>query len=315
MPTFRTFLTAFSSILFTLIFSNCAYAATLAEGKIKSEAKIKIMVLGVYHFDNPGLDVNKSSSFDHLSKKAQKEIAEVNRRLFDFNPDKVFIEQYVTRQPVMSERYQQFIKGEFDISKKANEIYQLGFKVAAQLKHKDVYTIDAPGVFPYEALQAGIKQYNLTNVTKALDEESAAHKESDKTDASRTVMERLVNINQPEQIMANHLFYIDIATQVIAPTPTHKLKAKLETTEGVEHIMVPLDPDYIGAELAAEWYKRNIKIYANIYERVERSKDSAVLLIIGAGHVRILKHLFEDSPRFELVDTNSVLTAVGVKDH
>jgi Family of unknown function (DUF5694) len=291
--------------ILTFIFTFVLGGKTMAEPK--STTKTKIMILGVYHFDNPGLDVFKSSAFDHLSENAQKEIAVVNRQLVEFKPDKVFIEQDVTRQSTISERYRQYLKGEFDITNKANEIYQLGFKVAKNLKHKNIYTIDAPGIFPYEELLAGIKRYGLDNVTREIEDRTARYKKSDRADATRTVLERLVNTNRPKKILEYHEFYNDLAIQVISSTPTHKLEPKRESNNGVEQISVPLDPDYIGAELTAEWYKRNIKIYANLYKKVEHSKDKRVLLIIGAGHVRILKHLFEDNSKFELVDANSVL--------
>jgi len=297
----KTMIIAILTFIFTVVLGGQTLAVP------KSEFKTKIMVLGVYHFDNPGLDVFNSSGFDHLSEEAQKEIAVVNRQLVEFSPDKVFIEQDVTRQSVISERYRKFLKGEFDITNKANEIYQLGFKVAANLRHKDIYTIDAPGIFPYEELLAGVKRYDLDSVTQAIEDSSAEFKKSDQADATRTVLERLANMNRSKKILAYHKFYNDLAIQVISSTPTHKLEPKRESNNGVEQISVPLDPDYIGAELTAEWYKRNIKIYANIYKKVEHSKDKRVLLIIGAGHVRILKHLFEDNSKFELIDANSVL--------
>ncbi|MBV1911455.1 MAG: hypothetical protein KUG78_19335 [Kangiellaceae bacterium] len=273
----------------------------------QTHEKTEILILGTYHFQNPGLDVIKSTTFDHLSKKTQQEIALVNSRLVGFNPDKVFIERPVTYQKSINKTYQQYLHGTFGIDKKANEIYQLGFKVAAQLEHKEIYTVDAPGVFPYDELEEGIRRFGLTGVTKALEKVSKGHKESDKADASRTVIERLVNINRPENILSYHMFYTDLATQVISPTPQHRLEASEKIVDKIKHIMVPLDPDYIGAELAAEWYKRNIKIYANIYKRVNKSTDKKILLIIGAGHVRILQHMFEDNPNFELVNTNSIL--------
>ena len=272
--------------------------------------RTKVMILGVYHFNNPGLDVAKATSFDHLSVQAQKEIAEVNRQLVRFNANKVFIEAPVTNQTLYSKRYQKYLSGEFNVSNKANEIYQLGFRVAAQLKHNDIYTMDAPGIFPWQQMQKGLTEFKLNDVKTALEKNFSRYKQHDKENANRTVLQRLVNLNHPAMIAKDHLFYNDISPRVIAEKPSHKLAVKTETTDHIEHLVVPLDPDYIGAELTAEWYKRNIKIFANIYRKVELAEDNRVLLIIGAGHLRILRHLFDDNPNFELIDTNQILTSV-----
>ena len=273
------------------------------------DTKIKIMILGVYHFSNPGLDVHKGKSFDHLGDKAQVEIAQLNRKLIGFNPDKILTEFPITYQSKITTRYQQYTEGKLDLSQKANEVYQIGFKVASALKHKDIYTIDATGVWPYDAFLSAVEKFDLKDVSAELEMEEITFKEKDKVHASRTVLERIVNLNKPETIMDNHMFYIKTAARVVSHSPTHQLEPKLETINNIEHLLVPLDPDYMGAELVAEWYKRNLKILSNIYQKTDLATDKRLLLIIGAGHVRILQHLFEDSPYFEVVDTNSILTS------
>ena len=50
------------------------------------------MLLGSFHFDNPGLDVAKFENVDALSAKRQLEIKQVLDKLVQFKPDKIFIE-------------------------------------------------------------------------------------------------------------------------------------------------------------------------------------------------------------------------------
>lgn len=44
-------------------------------------------------------------------------------------------------------------------------------------------------------------------------------------------------------------------------------------------------PDYhIGADMVAQWYKRNLRIYANIAHAVAED-DDRVLLLMGQAHI------------------------------
>jgi hypothetical protein len=58
---------------------------------------------------------------------------------------------------------------------------------------------------------------------------------------------------------------------------------------------------YRGADaLAMHWYARNLRILRNIQELHLKPTDRLVV-IFGAGHMGVLKHLLECTPEFELV--------------
>lgn len=66
-------------------------------------------------------------------------------------------------------------------------------------------------------------------------------------------------------------------------------------------------PDHhIGADLVGEWYKRNLRIYANIWQAVEPDTDRVVVMI-GQGHVWTLRQFFRENPDFEVVPVDEVL--------
>lgn len=66
-------------------------------------------------------------------------------------------------------------------------------------------------------------------------------------------------------------------------------------------------PDHhIGADLVGEWYKRNLRIYANLWRAVEEGDDRVVLLI-GQGHVWTLRTFLRENPDFEVVPVDEVL--------
>ena len=58
----------------------------------------------------------------------------------------------------------------------------------------------------------------------------------------------------------------------------------------------------MGAELTADWYRRNIKIYSKMITQLDYT-ENAIFLIMGNDHIPIIRHLFESNPYFEVVDT------------
>lgn len=66
-------------------------------------------------------------------------------------------------------------------------------------------------------------------------------------------------------------------------------------------------PDHhIGADLVGEWYKRNLRTYANIWQAVE-ARDERVILLIGQAHVWTLRQFFRENPDFEVIPVREVI--------
>lgn len=63
---------------------------------------------------------------------------------------------------------------------------------------------------------------------------------------------------------------------------------------------------HMGADMVAQWYKRNLRIYANVSYDVE-SNDDRVVLMMGQAHIWTLRQFFRDNPDFEVVPVSSVL--------
>lgn len=74
----------------------------------------------------------------------------------------------------------------------------------------------------------------------------------------------------------------------------------------VADVYVGFPDHYVGADLVAEWYKRNLRIYANLLHYLEAGEDRAVVLI-GQAHVWPLREMLTANPRFEVVPVAEVL--------
>jgi len=64
--------------------------------------------------------------------------------------------------------------------------------------------------------------------------------------------------------------------------------------------------DYLGPDMRTRWYNRNLRIFHNI-QRITRSPDERILVIIGSGHLPILRHAVEASPEFDLEEVSTYL--------
>jgi hypothetical protein len=108
--------------------------------------RAKAMVLGLFHFHNPGLDAYKPKfPFNILEKKRQAELENLLRQIAAYQPTKILVEwDRMKEDSITNERFQKYLHGTFDLEDKTNEVYQIGFKLAKKLGHKKIYCSDAP---------------------------------------------------------------------------------------------------------------------------------------------------------------------------
>lgn len=102
----------------------------------------RVVLLGLFHFDNPGGDAVKYRPIDVMTPESQSYLAGLARRLARFAPTKVVLEYPESRDEVINRRYADFVKGRFELPR--NEIYQIGFRVAQLARLERVHGFDTP---------------------------------------------------------------------------------------------------------------------------------------------------------------------------
>lgn len=255
--------------------------------------RAQVLLLGTFHFDDPGLDDYKPAHrFDVLSEKRQREVEEVLDRLAAFQPTRIAVEVRASRQATLDERYQQYLSGESEPS--PDEIVQIGYRLAARLGHERVYAVDAAGrsYFPdmtdeeWEARTASL----LEGVDPARIEAEEAwdarfeemYRYYDELKTRQTLREHLITANDEERLLAGHGAYL------------------------VGGFKLGRGDDYFGVDGKTRWFNRNLRIFQNI-QRIPQSPEDRILVVIGAGHVPILRHCVQASPEYELVEVRDVL--------
>jgi len=127
------------------ILANACLAAflstnLLAQSPTPAPARIQVMVLGTYHFDNPGQDLHNMKVDSVLTPAKQAELADVASRLAKFNPTKIAVEALSDRPDFVSNKFDGFTPDK--LSKDPDERTQIAFRLAHQLGQKSVYGID-----------------------------------------------------------------------------------------------------------------------------------------------------------------------------
>lgn len=235
-------------------------------------ARAEVLVLGVYHMANPGQDIFNMKADDVLAPKRQAEMAQVIEALKKFQPTKIAVERNAGDKRIEKD-YADYLAGKHELTR--NEIEQLGFRLAKELGHKNVYAVDADGEFPYLRVVSYAKASGRTKELDAMNSEVAALvKAQDEYLASHTVLETLLYMNADDKVTQSQGLYYRMA-----------------------HLGEPYD--WAGADLMADWFRRNVRIYSNVV-RVVDSPNERVLVIFGAGHLPWLQYNFGSDPTLRL---------------
>jgi len=235
-------------------------------------ARAEVLVLGVYHMDNPGHDIFNTQADDVLAAKRQQEIAQLTAALTKFRPTKIAIEADVWSQRVGRE-YSDYVAGKYTLTR--NEIDQIGYRLAKELGHKNVYPVDVDGEFPFQRIVNYAKASGRSKDLDALmGEIGAMVKAQNAYLASHTVLETLLYMNSDTKVAEDVGFYYRDA-----------------------YFGEP--GDWAGADLVSDWFQRNMRIYSNVIQLVD-SPNERVLVIFGAGHLGWLRHDFASNPTIRL---------------
>jgi uncharacterized protein DUF5694 len=255
------------------------------ELKTNDQKRATIMILGTYHMDNPRLDDKNLEADDVLSPRRQREIAELVEKLARFNPTKIAIEAPY-HDTYWSTRYTKYLKGEYKLGR--NEIEQIGFQLAKRLNHTTLYPVDYPMLMSglrYDEIEAPKPKPTPPNAPGANTPNGIAPpalSEEDKLLRNSTVTEFLLYLNEEERVRKDHGNYL----LQLLPNDNPAI--------------------YESADRVTNWYKRNLRMFANI-NRITDFPNDRILLIVGSGHLKILRDFALDAPQFQFVDVKTYL--------
>lgn len=251
-------------------------------------ASIEVMILGTFHMDNPGADLNNIKVDPVTTPEKQAELQQVANALARFKPTAIAVERVAADPATMLDhRYPEFKPA--DLLTNGDERVQLGYRLAAQLKLDRVYGIDEQdhdgeiSYFPYELVDAWATAHgradDLKSMSAGIQKQLTEFEARQKTDS---IGRLLSNYNSPNGLMSEggNSFYMKM----------------MKFGAGAEQP---------GAILNGRWYTRNAVIFAKLLQ-VARPGDR-IVVVYGAGHSYWLRHLVKQMPGYTLVEATDYL--------
>ncbi|MEM7729386.1 MAG: DUF5694 domain-containing protein [Pseudomonadota bacterium] len=257
--------------LASLFFAACT-TAVLPQPAV-SPNDVTVMVLGTYHFANPGQDLNNLDAEDVLTPHRQAELAVLADVLAEFAPTVVAVERTAPppyTDPVWAEY------GPDMLAEQRDERVQIGYRLADRAGIDRVYAVDEqpgdgePNYFPYDMLEQFADDTGRLADLEALSNWSGFMSSFEARQKTDTISALLAMMNGPE-------FTDDFYWNVIA------------LGEGERQP---------GPELAAYWFMRNAKIINKLTQLVR--PGDRVVLVYGAGHGHWLREMVERMPGYRL---------------
>jgi hypothetical protein len=266
-----------------VIFSILILSSSLV-GANNDPQKTKVILLGVFHFHNPGADAAKFEDVDIFSKKSQEEIEKLTQVIASLKPAKIMLESNKKRGEEFDEILETYSSK--TLSEYKNEIIQIGFRLKSKLPESSVHYVDHEMGLPFDSLMqtwknSGQQKYyeDFMTLIRTVEDEF-----NEQTKQGMTITDRLKFMNTE-----------DYRNFSLAPYTRQEIMDAGE--EG----------NYIGADVASDWYKRNIRIFSNIIRELNGDED-CIFIMFGASHIPILEHLFRlHDNKYELVNINDIL--------
>jgi len=214
-----------------------------------------------------------------LSDTRQQEIQIVNEKLKAFNATKIALEYESKDEETLNQQYRSFLAGTFTLT--GNERHQIGFKLAKDLEHAQLYAIDW--------METGVSSKSIGDVL------DYAKQKQPELYGYITERSRQISSHDETQPIGDVLRAMNSPTTIDAATELYISMARI----GVEE-------KYLGLGWLLWWYQRNLIIFANLTTMVTEPSER-ILLLIGASHSGILNGFLSDSGMFDIIPATDYL--------
>lgn len=280
------------AILFAATWVGTSLTVTIAaEAPVREPATacapgaVPLLIVGSFHMAGSTQDAVQRSPADMTTPARRAELDALVQSLSRFGPTRVAIESSRT-STVWNDRYAAWPRGAPPPG--TNEIELLAFPVARAAKLAALSPVDYPmwmdgtqaidrqepragGAPPASAAPATLPASRL--LVDVMEQVAA----DDAHLATHTVAEHLAWLDAPARARASQRW--DVLSNLAPASGT----SRYETTD-----------------FATNWYKRNLRLYTNLVDLA--APGERILLLIGAGHVHLLRGLAQDDPRFCLAE-------------
>ncbi|OCA68159.1 hypothetical protein BBI01_20255 [Chryseobacterium artocarpi] len=238
-----------------------------------SAQKIEVLNFATFHMGKTP-DATKVS-FDPKNEKSQKEVFEIAKLLAEFKPTIICVELLPAENEKIKNDYQNFLKNKKFKTAYEGEVSLLAYQIAKIANVKKIYGIDEQETGKYN-YRLG---YQLKNQVDSTTYKSfiSTFIEKLKNGDNLSVKEKLIDYNKESTLQDLITANADILTHV-------------STANNFE-----------GADEAAKYYRRNLRMYSNL-NQIPLVENDKVLIISGATHAAFFSEFLKRSPKYQIVN-------------
>jgi hypothetical protein len=276
-------------ILLSIILLSCNNKNNEIEKNIEREPikseKIQVLNVGSFHFGYTS-DATKVD-FDENDAKQQEEVRKLTQLLERFKPTIICLEYIPEIDEKINQAYQDFLKNPKELNTQYGELSMVGFDIARIRGLDKVYGIDNHMDYNYSV---GDFIENSPELKNSIDPETYLELTNNPLKGFPEIEKRNKNFDNLSLLEKIKLYNEPIMLDYFLNTNADKL------------FYVGVENEFNGADQAAIFYQRNMRIYSNL-NRIKMTKNDRVLILMGSAHTAMLREFIKRSPKFEMVNT------------
>jgi hypothetical protein len=179
----------------------------------------------------------------------------------------------------LEQHYQDYLHDHWTLE--ASENYQIGFRLAKQLRLPRIYLIQVDAPLNFDAVDAYAKAHDQTYLV----------------DASRQLTERLISrateIQSKGTVLDVYRYFNSEAA------------IRLNDSSYTYLCRIGDDDNFVGADLVSGWHQRNLRMSAKLSRLT--GPGERILVLYGQAHAYLLRDFIRQAPDMKLVGAESLL--------
>ncbi len=246
----------------------------------KDLLRIPVLNLATFHM-RPTPDEN-SVEFDNSDKEAMMETRQISRLLAKFKPTVICVEIEPSENGKLNRAYNKFVTDSISDKIYAGEINLLAFEIGRLCKVDSIYGINHKMNY----------DYNINDkITNTLDPITFDGYNENPLLSALNKVAQLNDMNTLNKLRTiNEEDFLDFLIIENADMLTH----------------VGSKNNFEGADEAAKFYQRNLRMYSNL-NRIPVTSRDRILIIMGGSHTAFFREFLKRSPKYQLANIDEYL--------
>ena len=238
--------------------------------------KIPILNFGTFHM---GFTTDENTTeFNEHDKENQSKVHEIARKLALFKPTVILVERPPKDNKEIQSEYEKYLDNPKMFFKRPTEIELLAYELGRISGTKRIYGIDHKMGYNYKIGNEIENKIDSTWHDKFYANPYQFYPQVNLNLDSLSLFDQLKSIN--------HDRTLDFLITINADMLTH-----VGTNNGFE-----------GADEAAKYYQRNLRMYSNL-NRIKLNEEDRIFILMGASHTAFFRDFISRSPKYEMVNS------------